>query len=190
MRRSWSSIVAAMALVAAAAACERPGDVARGPESILAPSAAIIGNVAFTTDAGYTLLTGPANAAQTSRSTVLGYNGGKLAVGANQLVVPYGAVPEATRFTITMVNKPYLVAKLSAVRVSDGAQVTQFAVPLGLRISYAKSPTPIPDPSKLTMFSVADGVVVGSQPTSVDVKGQTVYADIWHFSEYSPGLDP
>ena len=189
MQRRWINIFAAASLVLAAAACDRPNGGASGPESLVAPNAAVVTYKMYSTPDGYTLLSGAASA-EASRSATLGYNGGKIAIGASQIVIPYGAVSEQTKFTLTMVGQPYLAAKLTAVRVSDGTLVTKFAVPLPLRISYAKSVTPIPDPTQLKIYYIVDGTVKSTMPTVVDVKGQTLYTELNHFSEYSPGLDP
>lgn len=189
MRRRWIGILAAVGLLAAAPACDRPAGDSSGPAGLVAPRAAVSDFTAYSTSDGYTLLSG-STAKETSRSATLTMSGGKLSIGAHQIVIPYGAVSEPTTFTFTMVEQPYMAARLTAVRVSDGALITKFATPLPLKLSYAKSVTPIPDPSKLKIFYLLDGVVQSTMRTTVDIKGQTLYTELNHFSEYSPGLDP
>ncbi len=189
MQMRWLNLVAAVALVLGAASCGRT-DGAAGPDALVAPpSAAVVTYKLWSTPDGYTLLSG-ASTSETSRSATLTVNGGKLSIGANQLVIPFGALDEPTKITFTMVDQPYMAARLTAVRVSDGALVTKFKLPLPLKISYAKSVTPIPDPTQLKIYYIVDGQVASTMPTQVDVKGQTLYTELNHFSEYSPGLDP
>ncbi len=188
MHRRLISILAAVGLLAAAPACDRPAGMT-GPDSQVAPRAAAVTYNSYSTSDGYTLLSGAAVAA-TSRSATLSTSGGKISIGANQLTVPYGALPEAATVTLTMVTQPYIAAQLTAKRVSDGTLITKFNVPLPLKISYTKSLTPIPDPTKLKIYYVVDGAVKTVMPTTVDVKGQALYTELNHFSEYSPGLDP
>lgn len=196
MRRQWIGILAAVGLLAAASACDRPAGDSTGPAGLVAPRAAVAPTGGFLTASGYTLLTGPAATSNTFKSAVigrivtLGPAGGKISVGGNQLTVPQGAVSEPVRFTFIMADQPYLAAQLSAVRVRDGAAVTQFPVALTLKLSYASSPTPVPNPAKLKVFYVANGEVLATQPTTVDIKGQSLSCSVKHFSEYSPGLDP
>ncbi len=188
MRQRWINIFLSAALVLAATSCASP-DVDRS-QSLVAPQAtAVTLYKSFATAEGYTLLSGGATA-EASRSATLSPSGGRLTVGANQITIPYGALAEPTKVTFTMVNQPYMAARLTAVRVRDGALVTQFAVPLPLKISYAKSITPIPDPTRLKIYYVVDGAIQYTMPTTVDVKGQALYTELNHFSEYSPGLDP
>ena len=103
--------------------------------------------------------------------------------------VPLGAVSQDTRFTLRIRNSPYLAAVLTAVQVSDGTLITTFGAPLTLKLSYAKSITPIPDPQLLNIYWVDSGRILGVQKTIVDRRGQALYTSLSHFSEYSPGLD-
>lgn len=198
--RRLVAVLAALGLVVAATACERPDGGAAGPESILAPSAVLVDySQGYRTPEGYTLLRGPGSAASSamlltatsaSRSTTIGYNGGTLTLGSTVLTVPVGAVRESVRFTMAQASQPYLSVKLTAVKLSDGSSVTLFAVPLTLKLSYADSPTPITDPSKLKVYYVVSGKVIEPQPTVVNPQAKLLYATLRHFSEYSPGLDP
>lgn len=187
MQRRWIDIFAAATLVLAASACDRPNG-APGSDSLVAPRAATALNTSYSTPDGYTLLAGSGGESQ--RVVTLTSSGGRLNVGASMLTIPPGAVSEPVTFTFIVVSQPYMAGKFSAVRVRDGALITQFPVPLPLKLSYAKTVTPIPDPTKLKIYYVVDGAVQSSMPTTVDVKGQTLYTELKHFSEYSPGLDP
>lgn len=190
MLRRLGSVLLGLGLLGAAA-CEGPYDAnPLSTPSALAPRAVqISSDNSYRTDSGVTLLLGDPKAPDERQSVVLGRNGGRLGVGANQLTVPLGAVPEDTRFTLTIKNSPYLAAVLSAVQVSDGESVTTFTVPLTLKLSYAKSVTPIPDPRFLEIYWVDNGRILGVQKTVVDKKGRSLYTGLTHFSEYSPGLD-
>ncbi len=187
MQRRWINIFAVVALVLAATACAGPDGVP-GSDSLVAPRASTELLTSFSTTDGYTLLAGTGK--QDQRVVTLTSSGGRLNVGASMLTVPPGAVAEPVTFTFVVVNQPYMAGRFSAVRVRDGALITQFPVALPLKLSYAKSVTPIPDPTKLKIYYVLDGVVQSTMPTTVDVKGQTLYTELKHFSEYSPGLDP
>src|SRR5512143_1986165 len=155
MLRRLGSVLLGLGMLGAAA-CEGPYDA--NPLSTASTGAPRVVQAAssnsYLTDSGVTLLLGDPKAADESQSVVLGSNGGRLGVGANQLTVPLGAVTEDTRFTLKIRNSPYLAAVLSAVQVSDGAAVTTFMVPLTLKLSYAKSVTPIPDPKYLEIYWV------------------------------------
>ena len=189
MQRRFISILAAVGLLAALPACDRPAGPA-GPETLVAPRAAAVQlNTSYSTADGYTLLAGAATA-EASRSATLSTSGGKISIGASQIVIPYGALPEPATVTLTMVSQPYVAARLTAVRVSDGTLITKFNVPLPLKISYAKTLTRVPDPTQLKIYYIVDGTVKSTMPTTVDVKGQALYTELNHFSEYSPGLDP
>ncbi len=188
MVRRLASLCLGVAMLGLAA-CERPyegGPLA--PTSTIAPRASALSYTSYKAGS-VTLLVGDPSVSDESQSVVLSPNGGRLGVGASQLTVPYGAVSQDTRFTLKIKNSPYLAAVLTAVRVSDGTLVTTFDVPLTLKLSYAKTITPIPDPKLLNIYWVDSGRILGVQETVVDKKGQALYTSLSHFSEYSPGLD-
>ena len=186
MVKRLSGLLLALSIVGVAA-CQRPWDGASSATSVVAPRAAQ--EAAYRTGSGVTLLLGEAAEGIETQTIVLSENGGKLTLGPNSLTIPFKAVDEDVRWTFTLKSLPYLAADLHAVRVSDGTPITTFNAPLALRLSYARSPTPIPDPRLLSIYWVDGGTVLGVQKTSVDRKGQTVYTTLTHFSEYSPGLD-
>jgi len=186
MVKGLPGLLLALSIVGVAA-CDRPWDGASSAPSVVAPRA--VEEAAYRTGSGVTLVLGDAAAGTQTQTIELSKNGGKLTIGPNSLTIPFKAVGEDVRWTFTLKSLPYLAADLHAVRVSDGTAITTFDAPLTLRLSYAKSPTPIPNPRLLSIYWVDGGNVLGVQKTSVDRKGQTVYTTLTHFSEYSPGLD-
>lgn len=183
MTRRWLSLVAILAIVTASAACDGPRNAPTS--SVVAPRAEVVtsnGYTLFTTDVGW-------EDGEITRSAVIDQNGGKVSFQASSLVVPAGAVTGPTTFRVTFYNAPYMRAQMTA-QAADGSLVTTFPVPLTLTLSYARSKTPIPDPSRIAIFWVDNGVVLETQASSVDVQGKKVIARITHFSEYSPGLEP
>ncbi len=191
MVRRLSAVLLALTM-AGLAACERPAsDGLLGPESVSAPRA---GKVAVpvvspaSNLSGVVLLQGDAATGEQTVSKIV-YTTGKLTIGGNSLNIWRQPLDEPLVFTMTITQTPYIAAKLSAVKLSDGTPVTTFKAPLDLRLSYAGASTAVPNPSNLRVYYVVDGVVREQTVSAADVKGQTVYANIWHFSEYSPGLD-
>ncbi len=187
MRQRWLSLVAVMAGVAlASAGCDRPSSSITGP-TVAGPQLDYV-------TGGYTtgdviLLTASGNATQT-RSAVIGIYGGKINFGATSLVVPAGAVKHPTRFTFVLHSQPYISAELSATDTVTKAVVERFdSVALTLTLSYAGSKTAVPDPTKLRIYYVIEGVVKETLPANADVKGKKLITQVKHFSEYSPGLD-
>ncbi len=186
MVRRVSSVLLGLALLGAAA-CERPWDEGSVTQSVVAPRA--VETTAYSTGSGVVLLLGDPAAKDEKQTEVIGQYGGRISFNASALTVPPRAVSEDVVFTFTLQNAPYLAADLSAVTVTEGTPVTTFGMALTLKLNYSKSPTPIPDPQQLRVYWVDKGTILGVQKTSVDKKGQNVYAQLTHFSEYSPGLD-
>ncbi len=186
MVRRVSSVVLAFAILGVAA-CERPWDGGGTTQTVVAPRA--VETTAYRTGSGVVLLVGDPSAKDETQTQVIGRYGGKISFNASGLTVPPKAVTEDVVFTFTLQSSPYLAAKLSATKVSDGTPVTTFGTPLTLKLNYSKTPTPIPDPQLLKVYWVDQGTILGVQKTTVDKKGQNVYASLTHFSEYSPGLD-
>jgi hypothetical protein len=193
MRQRWLSLVAVMAGVAlASAGCDRPSSSITGP-TVAGPQFSYISG-GFTTNGAVLLVGGGTTTlmmAQTAQlgSAVIGIYGGKINSGATSLSIPAGAVKGATRFTLALRSQPYIAAVLSATDVTTGAVVRTFPVPLTLTLSYAGSKTAVPDPTKLRIYYVVNGVVVEALPVNPDVKGKKLITSVTHFSEYSPGVD-
>lgn len=186
MVRRVSSALLVLAITGLAA-CERPWEGGSATQALVAPRAAETSS--YETGAGVVLLLGDPAAKDETQTQVIGEYGGKIGFNASSLTVPPKAVGEDVAFTFTLQNSPYLAARLTAVKVSDGTPVTTFGTALVLKLNYTKSPTPIPDPRLLKVYWVDNGTILGVQKTSVDKKGQNVYTQLTHFSEYSPGLD-
>ena len=193
MMRRFGGVLLALALTGLAA-CEGPaGDGLFAPASVAAPRAVAIsgspGSGAANPDYSHVVLLAGDPSIGVQSLTKVVYQTGKLEIAGNSLNIWRKPLSEPLVFTLTIVQKPYLAAQLKAVKLSDGTPVTTFEQPLDLRLSYAGSSTPIPDVKKLRMYYVVDGLVKEQEASSLAKKGQTVYANIWHFSEYSPGLD-
>lgn len=178
MSKRWLALFAVLAGVAGG--CDNPASNTAGVKSVVAPRASATGT-------GVVLLAG--SGATQTKSLVIGKNGAKINIGANALVVPRLAVDGPTNFVLTVKAQPYIAAEMTATDVATGKAVTTFKVDLTLTLSYANATTPIPDPSKLVVYWIQNGVVVQGQRTDVNVKGQKLTAYLNHFSEYSPGWD-
>jgi hypothetical protein len=189
MGRRWLSVIAALAITATFA-CDRTSSVTAPATDATARPNLDLSVTGYRAPGGYTLLAGSPADAVRSQSAVVGPQGGFIAVGANYLLVPPGAVTEPVVISVAVSGQPYISVNLQARTVVSREPVTQFARALTLRVSYATSQTPIPDPGHLKVFWVADGVVLGAQPTTVDTRTRALYAQLTHFSDYSPGLDP
>ncbi len=190
MVRRLGGVLLALSILGLAA-CERPYD----GSSLTAPSVAapraveLSSSNSYKTAGGVTLLVGDPSLADESQTVLIGRYGGRINFNASALTVPPAAVSEDCYFTFTLKNAPYMAADLKAVKVSDGTPVTTFATPLTLKLNYSKTITPVPDPKLLSIYWVQNGTILGVQKTVLDKKGQTLYAQLLHFSEYSPGLD-
>ncbi len=193
MMRRIGGVLLALALTGLAA-CEGPAsDGPFAPTSVVAPRAGAVtgapGDGAAMPDYSHVrLLTGDPSIGEQSLTKIV-YKTGKLEIAGNSLNIWRKPLAEPLVFTLTIVQKPYLAAQLKAVKLSDGTPVTTFEQPLDLRLSYASSSTPIPDVQKLRMYYVVDGVVKEQEASAPQKKGQILLSNIWHFSEYSPGLD-
>ncbi len=191
MARHGLKVFAVVAVITAAAACERPAAVT-SPTSGARPRAAATAG-SYSVD-GYQLLSASTNGSQT-KSLIIGPSGARINFGASMLDVPYQAVAGPTRFTFTLQSSPYISVKLTAVAVTsvksqwvDGAAVTTFAKPLTLTLSYANAATSIPDPKQLVMLWMENGTVLQAYSPQVDTKGQKLVIDLTHFTDYTPAI--
>jgi len=178
MARQRISLFALLAFVGLTAACEGPTTTAT--RSVLAPRAST------SASGGYMLFTSDAAGDQT-KTALIDEHGGSIRFQGSALIVPAGAVSAPTRFTFRLHTQPYMGADLSAVDLNGEAVVT-FPLPLTLTISYARARTQIPDPSKIVMLWVENGVVLDQLPSTPDVQGKKVTAQVTHFSDYTPGV--
>ena len=125
-----------------------------------------------------------------SVTAVVGPAGGIVRNGDHQLWVPALAVAEPTAITFTMVGGNNVHADLSAVRVSDGAAVSNFPRALTLRLSYRN--VTVSNPYRLSVAYLVDGTVDGGlekQASVVSIASQTVSAAVTHFSQYVMAID-
>ena len=170
-------LLALLAVVGVATACDAPNRSAT--KSVIAPRHDV------TTSGGFTLMTTDAQGDQT-KSAVIDQTGGFIRFQGSVLSVPENAVPGPTTFTFRLHTQPYMGAELSAVD-ADGQPVTVFPVPLTLTLSYARAKNELPTSSQVYMLWLEDGQVLGVLPSTVDIRGKKVTAQITHFTEYGPG---
>lgn len=172
-------LLALLALVGVATACDAPGSIAT--KSVLAPRM-------DGTSTGYTLMTTDAAGEQT-KTAVIGRTGGSIRFQGSVLVVPANAVSSPTSFTFRLQTQPYMAADLSAVDL-NGHAVTTFPVPLTLTLSYARAKNQLPRGSTVVIGWIENGVVLGTVPSTADMQGKKVTGQLTHFSEWGPLLLP
>ena len=178
MTRHGLKAFAVILAVVTAAACDGPRSTAS--KSVLAPRFDAI------TSGGYTFLTADAGGDQTKTVRIDG-RGGEIRFQGSALIVPPNAVSGPTAFTFRLHVQPVMGAELSALG-AGGQKVTVFPVPLTLQLSFARARNQIPDPSKIVILWVENGTVLGRLPSSVDVKGKRVTAQITHFTDWQPAV--
>ncbi len=178
MTRHGLKTFAVILAVVAAAACDSPKSTAT--RSVLGP------RFDASSAGSFTFLTSDATGDQTKTATI-DQRGGAIRFQGSVLVVPPNAVPGPTSFTFRLHVQPVMGAELTAVDAS-GQKVTVFPVPLTLTLSYARAKNQIPDPSKLVIVWVENGTVLGVLPSTPDVQGKKVTAQVTHFSDWQPGI--
>ncbi|HEX9109227.1 MAG TPA: hypothetical protein VF832_18395 [Longimicrobiales bacterium] len=176
--RHGLKMFAVILAVVTAAACDSPKGTAT--RSVLAP------RLDATSAGGYTFFTTDATGNQT-KTAVIDQTGGFIRFQGSVLVVPPNAVSGPTSFTFRLHVQPTMGADLSAV-AANGQPVTVFPVPLKLTLSYARAKTQIPDPSKIVILWVENGIVLGQLPSTPDVQGKKVTALVTHFTDYQPAV--
>ncbi len=179
MTRHGLKIFAVLLTVVTAAACDSAKNTAT--KSVLGP------RFDASSSGGYTLLTTDATGDQ-QKTEVIDQSGGSIRFQGSVLVVPPNAVSGPTTFTFRLQVQPYMAADLSAVD-ANGQPVTVFPVPLKLTLSYSRAKNQIPDPSKVVILWVENGIVLGQLPSVPDVQGKKVSADVTHFTQYTPGME-
>jgi hypothetical protein len=95
------------------------------------------------------LLVCPAGRAR-SATAVIDERGGVLTLGGNAMVVPAGAVPRPTAFTIAVPASPYVRLDISAA----GAEHYTFASPVSVVIDYTRCRGPLPPAGALSVWYV------------------------------------
>lgn len=124
--------------------------------------------------------------------------GGKVAVGGHEMIVPAGAVPSPTWFLMSVVASDRIHVKLKAWRASDLSRVSQFPVntPIELKLNVSKV-TGI-DLSTLVVVYLADETYDGIKEavrSSINLETKVLTGYLTHFSsyavarEYTIGLD-
>lgn len=185
MQRKWFGLLPALALVLALVGCEPAG----GPVESATPSQSATASgdraAALAKVKGVVPDSEPALVA----SQVIGSEGGTLRRAGHVLTVPAGAVSEPTSFTLRLVKNGYVEVELRATVQRDGGKTTDvgekgFARPVMLQLNYALATEPV-DPSRLLLVWVkSDGTLV-ALPSTVDVSGKKVSAELEHFSRYA-----
>lgn len=185
MRARTRSALLAVPMLALLTACDM--DAATSPEPVVAPSH------------DYTLNFGTYQLVQTSRTTfelsnskIIGPAGGVLYLGLHQLVVPRGAVKRYTRFTMTSKFGNNVVVDLTAVDLSTGAEISQFPLPLQLRLSYLLLGVPRSQAHRLTIVWLKDNSPDGAvEPVKTTLLPMQYYAVGWvtHFSQFAMAMN-
>ena len=123
-------------------------------------------------------------------SEVIGPSGGHLAAAGYEILVPGGAVRDATLFTLRAVDDGTLSVQLTATRRDRDGTLLDVG-PLGFRkkvtlvMSYAGLAEQV-DPAALAVVWVhADGVLVRLPSSYVDPSRRIVAAQLEHFSGYA-----
>ncbi|HET7583456.1 MAG TPA: hypothetical protein VFK13_01025 [Gemmatimonadaceae bacterium] len=93
----------------------------------------VLSEVTATVLTAPSLLVCPSTTAQSASATI-GPNGGILSVGGNVVVIPRGAVPTDTKFTITVPASQHLEVDISA----EGFDTFNFAVPALIALDYGR----------------------------------------------------
>ncbi len=169
-------LLALLAIVGVAAACDAPNQTAT--KSILAPRPDEV------TSGGYSLMTSDVTSEQT-KSAVIDARGGHIRFQGSALIVPENAVSRPTTFTMRLHTQPYMGADLTAVD-PDGQLVTIFPVPLTLTLSYARAKDQLPNGATVMIAWVENGVIVSTLPSTADIQGKKVTAQVTHFTEFNP----
>ncbi len=190
MKRRMLRLITVLAMAAgAAAACDRPTNPVAPPASDpVSPRLSVTSGGYFV--GGWKLLQGSRLALQT-RMDVIDARGGKINIGASSLTIPAGAVSGSTLFVFTLQTDPYISAKLVAMAMTGPAQgklVTTFPKSLTLTISYADANQSVPDPTKVRILWMENGVLLGVQSATPDVQGKKVTTQVTHFTDWQPAI--
>lgn len=193
MRRCWKNVLT-IPLVAAAvlAGCE-----AADTGSITAPAesrSGLLGLLGSSTSR-FTLVDDPLVPGITSSlssSALIGLDGGTVTLLGHTLAVPAGAVPQPTLFTLTVLPTGYVEVDLTATVSSVLGLVLNvgsegFLKPVPVTLTYSRA-TNIDAPGELQIVHLRG--LLGYRdmmplPSRVDLRNQTVTADLEHFSRYS-----
>jgi hypothetical protein len=122
----------------------------------------------------------------------IGPQGGRIALGLDELVVPRGAVTSQTVFQMTRQLGPHIVVDLKAHDRRTGAVVNTFQQPLELRLSYRFTRLSQADMNRLVVLWLKDDRSDGElvpMPTRVVTRSRQVVGTLTHFSQYAMGMN-
>jgi len=125
----------------------------------------------------------PAATAQQSPVGVLGLVGGSVALGANRLTVPLGAIPSLTAFQITAPAGDAVEVDVSAV----GLASFFFQAPVSITIDYSRcAPDAIPDGATLQVVYIDSDTkqILASMGGVNDPVARTITFQTSHLSGY------
>jgi hypothetical protein len=141
----------------------------------------------------YELVTGDHwSETEISHTRVIGANGGQLALGLHELVVPAGAVSNPTVFRMSKKPGPNVVVDLAAQDHKTGRVINTFAQPVELRLSYRFVPLNGRDLNRMVIFWLKDGTENGELvpvPTRIDHRNKQIVGALTHFSRYAMGMN-
>jgi hypothetical protein len=122
-------------------------------------------------------------------SAVVSTSGGRLTLGQHTLVVPAGAVDGPTTFVMTKSSDALEVSLTATQSLLNDVGSRGFRKPVTLTLSYKNAESVSADESKLRILWLKPDGTQEAQPSTVDVQGRKVTADLSHFSDYGLG-DP
>jgi hypothetical protein len=178
MRPHLTRFLAALPLFLAACA-----DGSRNPVAPLVPA----DDVRLATREGPVLPSGallacPSDASLTG-SAVIGRDGGSLSVGGHELVVPAGAVPKATLFTIEAPASDVLEVVITADKRRD----YRFKAPVTVRVAHARCSDELLPEGSLTAWWIdpATRSKLGEMPGIDDRASRALTFATDHLSGYA-----
>jgi hypothetical protein len=159
----------------------------------LAPVEPGTSRLSYNAQGGYELVIGPdLSSMHFSNTHVIGREGGRLALGLHELIVPPRAVRTPTVFRMSAMLGPHLVLDLTAKDRASGVAVTSFSRPLELRLSYRFMPMASIHRDRLVVLWLKDDTTMGELvpvPTVVSPQRRYVSGTITHFSQYAMGMN-
>jgi hypothetical protein len=185
MRAGTRFALLAMPMLALMAACDM--DSTTSPKPVVAP------NHDYTLSFGtYRLVQTSSTTFEFSNTRVIGPAGGILYLGLHQLVVPRNAVTSQTRFTMTSKFGNNVIVDLHATNVTTGQTVSQFPVPLQLKLNYLLLGISQSQAHRLTIVWLKDGTPNGAvEPIRTTLQPMQYYAVGWvtHFSAFAMAMN-
>lgn len=117
---------------------------------------------------------------------LIGPVGGVLEVADHDLVVPAGAVPHPTTFSMEVLDGWTIGVELLATDPETGDDVGEkgFTRPVQLALSYANADIRRVDVDRLVIVRIHEDGTREPLPSRVDKESRQVVADLDHFSKY------